>query len=129
MLSTRETEALRRWYSEETVLAEAGRLVETGYLEELEEFLHMRSLFPLSRHSELPDYMRDDEGEPLFPTNLNPGKDLDKWRDAIEVGWAVVAEKFGISHDDVHKTVAQEQHEDWDRFMKSVEERKKKRGG
>jgi hypothetical protein len=89
----------------------------------------MRCLFPLARHSELPDYLKDDEGKPLFPTNLNPKEDLEKWQDAIEVGWEVVEKKFGLHHDDVHRSIAREQKEDWAQFMARYEERKKQERG
>jgi hypothetical protein len=127
MLTTDEKEALRRWYSHEKVLAEVRDLVSKKYWEELEEHLQMRCLFPLSRHSELPEFMKDESGKPLFPTNLNPGKDLTKWQDAIEVAWEVVEEEFGFTHDQVHRWIAGEQAEDWERFLASVEERRKRR--
>jgi hypothetical protein len=129
MLTEKEHEALRSWYRRDVILAEARRLATSEYWEELEEFLHMRCLFALSRHSELPDYMLDEAGKPLFPTNLNPKDDLEKWQDAIEVGWEVVEKELGLSRDDVHRKIAAEQSEDWDRFMKSVEERRRQRGG
>ncbi|MHC4470495.1 MAG: hypothetical protein ACYTDY_15975 [Planctomycetota bacterium] len=127
MLSPKEKEALRRWYSREKVLEEARRLIETEYWQELEELLHMRGLFPLSRHSQLPDFMKDEEGKPIFPTNLNPARDLEKWQEAIEVGWEVLAEECGITHDDIHLKIAGEQQKDWQAFLDSVEERRKRR--
>ena len=36
-------------------------------------------------------------------------------------------DKIGVSHDDVHISIADAQQKDWDSFMKSVEERKKQR--
>jgi hypothetical protein len=127
MLSDVEREALRRWYSQDAVLARAKMLYEADKLEELEEWLHGSSLFPLGRHDALPDYMKAEDGSPLFPTNLNPRADEKVWQDAIEIGWAIVEEKLGISHDEIHRRVAQEQTDDWDAFMESVEERKRKR--
>jgi hypothetical protein len=127
MLTDRERDALRQWYRLKKIRDESELLIGKRLWEELEEHLQMRCLFALSRHSELPDFMRDDEGKPLFPTNLNPGKDLEKWQDAIEVAWEVIEEDFGLSHDDVHKKIAREQKDDWANFLGSVEERRKAR--
>ena len=128
MLNDRERDALRRWYGRDEVLAEARTLIGKSCWEELEELLQMRALFPLSRHSELPDYLRADDGGPLFPTNLNPAQDAERWQDAIEVAWEVVEGELGLSHDDVHRRIAEQQETDWARFMKSVEERDRARG-
>ena len=127
MLSKREAEALYKWYSRPQVLEKTKRLLDREEYEELEEYLHMTCLFPLSRHSELPDYMRDDDGAPLFPDNLNPKKDLEKWQDAVEVAWKVVLDEFGITHDEVHRKIANMQKQDWEAFLESVERRKKER--
>jgi hypothetical protein len=126
MLNEKETAALKAWYSREKLIDQFRHLIEKEQWEELEEHLQMRCLFPISRHSELPDYMLDGEGNPLFPTNLNPKKDLEVWRDAIEVGWAVIAENFNLAHDDLHRTIAKEQKDDWAIFMARYEERKAK---
>jgi hypothetical protein len=128
MLTKEEGEALYRWYTQDSVLDETRRLIEKNALEELEEYLHMTCLFPLSRHGELPDFMKNADGTPLFPTNLNPKKDLEKWQDAIEVGWQVVEERFRLSHAEVHRRLARAQKQDWDAFIESVEQRKKQRG-
>jgi hypothetical protein len=128
MLTDREREAVTLWYSEDRVLENAKRLVAERDYQQLEEYLHKTALFPLGKHDQLPDYMRDDEGKPLFATNLDPRADEDKWQDAIEVAWEVIHLKFGISHNDIHRKLATEQDRDWDAFIKSVEERKKQRG-
>ena len=83
--------------------------------------------FPLSKHGQLPDYMKAEGDKPLFPSNLNPMNDEELWQDAIEIGWAVVEEKLGVSMEFVQKQIRSEIDDDWDRFMKSVEERKKSR--
>jgi hypothetical protein len=127
MLSDHERRALEQWYSREEVLATVRRLHEAQDDEDLEEYLHRICLLPLSRHSDLPDFMRDHDGQPLFPSNLNPTVDLDKWQDAIEVGWAVMQRTLGISHDDLHKRMAERQQKDWQAFLASVERRKKER--
>lgn len=127
MLSDVEAAALRRWYARPEVLVRARQLHDGGLLEELEELLHRSSLLPLSDHEALPDYMRDEQGGPLFPTNLNPMRDEVKWQDAIEIGWEVVEQKLGISHDDVHRAIAKEQNEDWEAFLEDVERRKRER--
>lgn len=128
MLTQEEGDALHRWYTQDSLLDRARRLIEKEALEELEEYLHMTCLFPLSRHGELPDFMKNQEGKPLFPTNLNPKKDLDKWQEAIEIGWQVVEERFKLTHAEVHRRLARTQKQDWDAFLESVERRKKERG-
>ena len=127
MLTEREHDALIRWYSQKEILDEAKRLIRAKAWEQLEEDLHMRCLFALSRHSELPDFMRDDDGGPLFPTNLNPGNDMEKWQDGIEVAWEVVEKELDLTHDEVHRRVAAEQKADWETFIRSAEERRKNR--
>ncbi|MFH1998572.1 MAG: hypothetical protein ABIK28_02775, partial [Planctomycetota bacterium] len=76
---------------------------------------------------DLPDFMKTTDGKPLFPTGLNPIKDLEGWQDAIEVGWAVTEEKTGISMEFVQGKIREEKDADWEVFIKSVEERKKQR--
>ena len=127
MLTERENDAPVRWYSQPKILDEAKRLIGAKAWEQLEEHLHMRCLFALARHSELPDFMRDDDGGPLFPTNLNPGNDLEKWQDAIEVAWEVVEKQLDLTHDEVHRRIAAEQKCDWETFLKSAEERRKEK--
>lgn len=127
MLTDMEREALRRWYAQDALLQRAKMLYDENKLEELEEFIHASSLFPLGRHERLPDFMKNEDGSPLFPTNLDPRVDETKWQDAIEIGWEILAEKLGIEHDEIHQRIAREQKEDWNAFMKSVEERRRKR--
>lgn len=128
MLDDKQKDALRRWYKQPKILDEARTRIEKEYWEDLEELLHMRCLVPLGRTSELPDYMKTDEGEPLLP-NLNPRNNQDAWEDAVAVGWSVIEAELGVSHDAVHEAIGKQQKDGWDDFMKSVEERKKKRGG
>jgi hypothetical protein len=128
MLDDKQKEALRRWYSRPEVLDQAKERIEKKYWEDLEELIHMRCLIPLGRTADLPDYLKTGEGEPLLP-NLNPRNNQDAWEDAIEVGWAVIEAELGVSHDDVHREIGKQQKDSWDDFMKSVEQRKKERGG
>ncbi len=128
MLKDKQRDAVARWYAREEVLDQARRLAGVQEYEELEAFVHKGALMPLGRHHELPDYMRDDEGGPLFPDNLSPMADEEQWQDAIEIGWEVVERETGVSHDDVHRAVAADQQDDWAAFMASVEQRKKSRG-
>lgn len=123
MLDDRQKDALRRWYGQEKLLGQFKALIDREEWEDLEEHLQMRCLFPLSRHSELPDYLKNDDGTPLFPTNLNPGQDVEVWRDGIEVGWEVIREKFGVRQDDIHRSLAREQEADWRSFIESAEKR------
>lgn len=129
MLSIDEREALKRWYAEPRVIERAQELIEEREYQQLEDYLHKTCLLPLSKHDQLPDYLRDTEtGKPLFPTNLNPLKDEEKWQDAIDVGWEVIREKLGVGHDDIHRGIATIQEKDWQAFIESVEKRKKERG-
>ncbi|NOZ86641.1 MAG: hypothetical protein GXP49_10295 [Deltaproteobacteria bacterium] len=127
MLTKKEATALYQWYSRKEIIDKIGYLVKHEDLEELEEYIHMTCLFPLSRHSELPEFMKAGNGEPLFPNNLNPKKDLENWQDAIEIGWQVVEEHFGLTHDEAHRKIARLQKQDWDAFLDSVEKRKQER--
>ncbi len=127
MLSEQQTHALRRWYSRPELLERVRTLLAAEEYEELEGFLQRTSLFPLGRHSELPDYMSDAAGEPLFPTNLDPRQDADLWEAGIAVGWKVVEEQLSLSHDEIQRRIGNQQEEEWRRFLQSVEERKRKR--
>ena len=128
MLDDKQKDALRRWYRQPTILDQARKRIEDKYWEDLEELLHMRSLIPLSRTQELPDYLKTDEGEPVLPS-LDPRSNLEGWQDAIEVGWEVVEADLGVSRNDVHGEIGKQQRDNWDAFMKSVERRKRERGG
>jgi hypothetical protein len=87
----------------------------------------MRSLMPLVRTQELPDYLTKDDGEALLPS-LDPRSNLEGWQDAIEVGWEVVEAELGVSRDQVHAAIGRQQRENWDDFMQSIEKRKRERG-
>lgn len=128
MFSDKERDAVKQWYSQPHVLKRAQEISETGALDELEEWVHKFCLMPLSKHDDLPDYMRDGEGKPLFADSLSPIKDKEKWQDAIEVGWTVMEEEIGVSLDDVHRFEAKFQKDDWQAFLDSIERRKKERG-
>ena len=128
MFTDKEREAVKQWYSQPHVLERAREIKETGALDELEDWIHRVCLMPLSKHDDLPDFMRDDDGKPLFADSLSPIKDEDKWQDAIDVGWAVMNELVGVSQDAVHRYVAKNQKDDWQAFLDSIERRKKERG-
>jgi hypothetical protein len=128
MLTEAEHDAMTRWYSQERIIDEARKFLEREDYLDLEEYIHKFSLFPLGNHGSLPDFMLNEKGETLFPTNLNPMVDEDKWQDAIEVGWEVLEARLGVSHDDVHRRVADEQADEFDTFLKSVNQRKRERG-
>jgi hypothetical protein len=127
MLNEVEQNAIRQWYSQDHVLAEARQLIAQKAYEQLEELLHGRALFSLGRHSELPGFMRNEEGQPLFPTNLDPREDEELWQSAIELGWQVLLEATGLSRADIHHRIASRQDDDWEAFLASVEERKRQR--
>ncbi len=127
MLTEAQHEALNKWYSRPEVLQQVQRLFKAGAYEAVEELLHKKALMPLGLPANLPPYMIDEDGQPLFPTALNPMVDQEIWQDAIEVGWEVTERDLGISHDDVHRGVAQEQNDEWQRFLDSVNQRKRER--
>lgn len=128
-MNEKQKAALKAWYSRDALLGQFKKLIEKEEWEELEEHLQMRCLFNLSRHFELPDYMLDEEGKPLFPTNLNPKKDLEVWRDGIEVGWQVIEEQFGLKQEHMHRAIAKEQQDDWAEFMARYEAKKAQERG
>jgi hypothetical protein len=127
MLDDKQKDALRRWYRRPEVLDEARKRIEDDYWEDLEELIHMRSLMPLARTKELPDYMKTAEGEAILPS-LDPRGNLEGWQNAIEVGWEVIEAELGVGHDDVHRAIGKQQKSNWADFMESVEKRKRERG-
>lgn len=126
MLNDRQRDALRRWYRRSEVTEEINRLVRREDWEALEEYIQMRALFDLSRHSELPDYLRDG-ANPLIPSNCNPRASEEDWQDAIEVAWEVMEADFQLSRDAVHLKIKEWQERSWEAFLQSVEERKRAR--
>jgi hypothetical protein len=127
MLTEEERGAIRQWYSEKPVLEKSRELHATGDLERLEEYLHKTCLFPLGRHDSLPAYMLDPEGGPLFPNNLDPRAEEEKWQDAIEIAWEIMEEKLGIYHDEVHRTISSAHDKNWQDFLDSVKRREQER--
>lgn len=123
-LTDMQKEALRKWYAEPKNLKEIDKFIRAAAWVELEEYVHMVSLFPLSRHDKLPEYMKTEDGELLFPCNLNPRVNMEGWQDAIEVGWQVVEENQKLSRDELHLKIKKMQDDDWETFMKRAEERK-----
>ena len=127
-LNEAQREGLRRWYGREEVLEEARSLYDGKNFLDLEDFIHKGCLLPLRDHENLPEYMKGENGSPLFPENLDPRRVEDQWQEAIELGWQVMKERLGFGHDDVHLAVADLQRRDWEAFLRSVEERKRERG-
>jgi len=129
MLEKVQISALEKWYARPEVLGHAREIVDSGRVEDLEDYLQKTCLMPLGRHDKLPDFMRDEKGNTLFPTNLDPRHDEEGWQDAVEIAWAVIKMSLGVSHENVHKHIADTQKSDWDRFLESVEQRKRERQG
>jgi hypothetical protein len=127
MLDETQKDALRQWYRRPEILDQARKRIETEAWEDLEELIHMRSLIPLGRTQDLPDYLKTADGEALLPS-VDPRANLEGWQDAIEVGWEVIETETGVSHEAVHGAIAKQQRDGWDEFMKSIERRKKERG-
>ncbi len=128
MLDDRQKDAVRRWYARPEIVDKARALHREGRWEDLEEHVNMLSLMPLSDIDRLPDYLKREDGKPLIPSNLNPHKDIEAWRDAVEVGWEVMEREIGVSQALLHQSIARRQEGDWDEFVKSGERRKKERG-
>ena len=128
MLDDRQKDAVRRWYARPEIVDKARALHREGRWEDLEEHVNMLSLMPLSDVDRLPDYLKQAGGKPLIASNLNPQKDIEAWRDAIEVGWEVMEREIGVSQALLHQNIARKQGGDWDEFLKSVERRKTERG-
>ena len=128
MLDDRQKDALRRWYARPEIIDKARKLQREGRWEDLEEQVNMLSLMPLGKIDQLPDYLMQENGEPLIPNKLDPRKDIEEWRDAVEVGWEVMDREIGVSQTLLHQKIAQQQDGSWDEFLKSVERRKKERG-
>jgi len=127
MLNDKQKDGLGQWYRQPKILDEARRLVVAKEYESLEEHIQMRSLFALSRHQELPDFMKDEEGKPLMPHNAHPRDDVEEWRDVIEVGWEVVEAEFGMSRDEIHLAIKGQQESSWETFLQTVDERKQQK--
>ena len=127
MLDDGQKDAMRRWYSQPEIVDKARALHREGRWEDLEEHVNMLSLRPLSDIDRLPDYLKQEDGGPLIPSNLNPQKDIEAWRDAVEVGWEVMDREIGVSQALLHQTIAQSQDRDWAEFVKRGEKRKKER--
>ncbi len=128
MLDDRQKDAVRRWYARSEIVDKARALHREDRWEDLEEHVNMLSLMPLSDIDRLPDYLKREDGKPLIPSNLNPHKDIEAWRDAVEVGWEVMEREIGVSQALLHESIARKQEGDWDEFVKSGERRKKERG-
>lgn len=128
MMNDTEKKALEKWYAQQWILDAVRKARDEENWDDVESHVQRNVLLPLSKHPDLPDYMRTPEGEPLFPSNLSPLNDAEAWQDAIEIGWAVIEEKLGITMDEVQGHLRAEKDADWEVFMKSVEEREKKRG-
>ena len=127
MPDDKQKDGLRRWYRRPEILEQARKRVETESWEDLEELIQMRSLIPLSRTQELPDYLRTEDGEALLPS-VDPRGNLEGWQDAIEVGWEVIESDLGKTRDEVHEAIGKQQKDTWTEFVESVEQRKKERG-
>ena len=128
MLDDEQKAALRRWYARPEIIDKARELSQQGRWDELEEHVNMLSLMPLSKIDQLPDYLLKDDGKPLIENNVNPHKDVEEWRDAVEVGWEVMASEIGLSQARLNQNIARQQSSGWDEFLESVEKRKKERG-
>lgn len=127
-LSDRQEMALRQWYSQTQVLDKALAFLDDGNWSGMEEYLHRDALMPIARIDQLPEFMHDENGTPFFPTGIDPSGNLQLWQDAIEVGWEVMENERGISHDRVHQEIAKIEQDDWDSFVRRAEERKKSGG-
>ncbi len=83
-------------------------------------------LEPLSKIDQLPDYLKQEDGKALIPSNLDPRNDIEGWRDAVELGWEAMDREIGVSQALLHQKIAEGQSQDWNEFMKRAETREKK---
>jgi hypothetical protein len=121
-------EALKRWYAREEVLAPIRAWLEKERWLELEEYVRQGALFPIAFREGLPEWLGDEDGKPLFgAADLNPATNRDGWAEAVDIGWSVLEERLGIRRDDVIGRIEKIQDDDWQRFLASVEERKRRR--
>jgi hypothetical protein len=128
-LEEKQREALTRWYDREEILNPIRTWHENGKIFELEQYVRQDALMPLTFRDQLPDWMRNEKGEPLLGvSDLHPGTNREGWAEAVEIGWSVIEKRLGILRGDVEAAIEKVQEDDWQRFMKSVEERKKARG-
>ena len=127
MLDEKQKNSIRQWYRQEKILAEAKLFIDKQEWEALEEFIQMRALFPLGQHSSLPDYLKTEDGGPLIPSNADPRKEVEDWRDAIEAGWEVIDAALGYTRDTIHLAIKEQQEASWETFLRSVDERNRDR--
>jgi hypothetical protein len=128
LLTDKQKKGLEHWYRQSWLLDKAVSFLEDNDWLGMEDYMHRDALIPIARIDDLPDFMRDENGEPLFPNGLNPTANLEGWQDAIEVGWVVMEQERGINHDRVHTEIAAIQKTDWDNFIERAEARDKKDG-
>jgi hypothetical protein len=122
-------EAMKRWYDRPETLEGFRKLYDAGQIYEAEQYVRQDALLPLTFRDQLPDWLRNEEGEPLFTVDmLHPGTGREGWAEAVEIGWSVIEKRLGVKQADVIAHIEKEQEDDWNRFMASVEERKRRRG-
>lgn len=122
-------EALRRWYGRDECIEKLRALAEAENWFDLEQYVRQDGLMPLVFRDDLPDWLVQEDGKPVFtPADLHPGNNREGWAEAVEIGWAVVEERLGVARSMVEGHMDSVAEADWDRFMKSVEEREKGRG-
>jgi hypothetical protein len=122
-------EALRRWYGRDECIRRIEELRDAEKWFDLEQYVRQDGLMPLVFRDELPDWLVTEEGKPLFTAaDLHPGNNRESWAEAVEIGWEVIEERTGVERSFVDGYIDEAADADWERFMKSVEERKKRRG-
>jgi hypothetical protein len=127
-LTDQQKKGLEHWYRQSWLLDKAVSFLDQNDWLGMEDYMHRDALIPIARREEVPDFLRDADGKPLFPHGINPAADVEAWRDAIEVGWMVMEEERGINQDRVHREVAALQKADWEDFLRRAEERNKREG-
>jgi len=71
MLDDKQKDALRKWYRRPEIIDQARKRIETEAWEDLEELIHMRSLIPLGRTQDLPDYLKTGDAHLIAPIDQN----------------------------------------------------------
>ena len=121
--------ALERWYDRAEILDRIRSWHEAQRWFELEQFIRQDALLPLTFRDGLPDWLRNEEGEPLFfVKHLHPGLGREGWAEAVDIGWEVVERRLGIRREEIIARIERIQDDDWESFLESVERRRRERG-
>jgi len=125
-----QRDALRRWYGRDECIEKLRGLAADESWFELEQYVRQDGLMPLVFRDDLPDWLVTEEGKPVFTAaDLHPGNNREGWAEAVEIGWGVIEDRLSVKRAEVEGHIDDVAQADWDRWMESIERRKKERGG